>query len=155
VTEETWELPVIAVTWLLVTGPVEADAVRDWLGRLPLELGNRSLYDASDALTRGTSVAGQISAPGGLSLPVRFSVDDNGLAIEMDGAAGDDPWWSELVTEAGRTLRADTVALVDDPAELLPRLLWVSTTAQAGYEDARAVATTVECQWDGALLLYR
>lgn len=154
-TEETWELPVIVVTWLLVTGPVEADAVRDWLGRLPLELGNRSLYDASDALTRGTPVAGLISAPGGMTLPVRFSVDDNGLAIEMDGPAGDDPWWSELVTEAGRTLRADTVALVDDPGELLPRLLWVSTTAQAGYEDARAVATTVECQWDGALLLYR
>jgi hypothetical protein len=155
VTEQTWGLPVAVVTWLLVSGPVEGDAVRDWLGRLPLELGSRSVYDASDALTRGTAVAGQIAAPGGEPLPVRFSVDDNGLVIEMDGPAGADPWWSELVTEAGRTLRADTVALVDDPAALLPRLLWVSTGAQAGYQDARAMATTVEYQWDGALLLYR
>lgn len=154
-TEERWELPVIVVTWLLVTGPVEAGAVRDWLGRLPLDLGSRSLNDAADALTRGAAVDGRISAPGGVALPVRFSVDRNGLATEMDGPAGDDAWWSELVTEAGRTLRADTVALVDDPSALLPRLLWVATTALADYNDARARATTVECQWDGALLLYR
>jgi hypothetical protein len=155
----TWDLPgpapVAVVTWMLVAGPVEAEPVRRWLGQLPLDLGDRSLYDAADALVGGRDVRGRFSPPGGAGLPVRFAVDGHGLTMELDGPAADDPWWAALVTDAGRTLKADTVALVDDPSALLPCLLWVSTTALGDFADARARAMRVERQWDSALLLHR
>ena len=144
-----------ALSWMLVTGPVEADAIRAWLGLLPLDLGNRSPYDAADALTGGRPVTGGISPPDGRQLAVRLTVDTGGVVMEMDGTAGRDAWWCGLVTEAGRALRADTVALVDDPSALLPVLLWVSTTALSDFADARQRAAHVESQWDGALLLHR
>jgi hypothetical protein len=140
---------------MLVTGPVDAGAVRGWLGGLPLDLGDRSLYDAAEALTGGRSLTGRISPPDGRDLPVRLTVDAGGVAMELDGPAGRDAWWCRLVTEAGRQLRADTVALVDDPSALLPLLLWVSTTALSDFADARQRAAQVESQWDGALLLHR
>jgi hypothetical protein len=140
---------------MLVTGPVEAEAVREWLARLPLDLGDRSLYDAAEALTGGRPLTGRISPPDGRDLPVRLTVDTGGVAMEMDGPPGRDAWWCGLVTEAGRALRADTVALVDDPSALLPLLLWVSTTALSDFADARRRAAHVESQWDGALLLHR
>ena len=154
-----WDLPgpvpVATVTWMLVSGPIHPEPIRAWLDGLPLDLGARGLYEVAEAITGGREVAGRLSPAGGESMPVRFSIDGHGLTVELDGPVGNDPWWARLVTEAGRALRADTVALVDDPSALLPRLLWVSTTATGDYADARARATTVENQWDGALLLHR
>ena len=143
------------VTWVFVAGPVQPGPIRSWLDLLPLDLADRSLYDAADALTAGRAVRGTISPPGQEAVPLTIDVDRDGLVIEMNGPPGEDSWWSRLVTDAGRVLLADTVALIDDPTAILPRLLWVSTAATGNFADARARATTVESQWDGALLLYR
>jgi hypothetical protein len=143
------------IMWLLVGGPVDAEAVRRWLGDLPLDLGDGSLYDAAGAITGGRPVTGRFFPPGGRSMPARFSVDGHGLTVEFEGLTTDDPWWAGLVTATGRALRADTVALVDDPSALIPRLLWVSATARADFADARAHASAVQSEWDGALLMRR
>ncbi|GIE98908.1 hypothetical protein [Paractinoplanes rishiriensis] len=142
------------ITWLLISGAVDAGPVEDWLRRLPLGIEGRSHHEAAVALAAGRPVAGRISPPDGKDVPVRFRVDEHGLTVEMDGPAGDDPWWTRLVTEAGRSLSADTVALVDDISALLPRLLWVSPTATGDFTDARRQAVRVE-SLDGALLLHR
>ena len=145
----------ILVTWVFVAGPVSAGPIRSWLDLLPLDLPAQSVHDAADTLTGGRPVRGVISPPGQPALPLTIGVDRDGLVLELDGPPGDDTWWARLVTDAGRVLLADTVALIDDPAAILPRLFWISTSASGNFADARARATTVESQWDGAILLYR
>jgi hypothetical protein len=142
------------ITWLLVSGAVQAGPVGAWLQRLPLDLDAGTPAEAAAALAAGQAVTGRISPPDGKDVPVRFRVDEHGLTVELDAPAGDDPWWTRLVTDAGRSLSADTVALVDDISALLPRLLWVSPTATGDFTDARRQAVRVE-SLDGALLLHR
>lgn len=148
-----------------------ADPLRSWLQQA-LDAPDHTLYDAAEALERGGSQDFVFHGPYGVEYPFGVRVTEAGagtrLVIEFPPDA-DPPgdWLADLVTSAGRMLRAD-VGVAAPGADLerelaaataprgphdVPPVLWTSMRYAPRFADAQELARSAQIQSDGSTLL--